>query len=51
MDNGQQYRRRDLEDSDGLFGRDLDIEELFGREYDFDGEDFFERDLEAAELD
>ena len=49
--------RRDLEDSEDLLERDLDVEELFGREYDhlderdiIDDEDLFVRDLEAEEF-
>ena len=54
QDPGRTYRRRDLDEVE-----DLEARELFGREYDllderdtlnFNGEDFFERDLEA-ELD
>ena len=31
MGNSQQYQRRDLEDSDDLLGRDLDVEDLEAR--------------------
>jgi hypothetical protein len=49
--------RRELEDNEDLFERDVDVEELFGREYYplderdiIDNEDFFVRDLDDEEL-
>ena len=54
--NSGQPNSRGLEDDEELLQRDLDAEELFGREYDlFDERDivddiYFERDLDAEEL-
>ena len=46
-----QPSRRDLEDSEDLLERDLDVEELFGREYvPLDERDIIDDDLEADEF-
>ena len=47
----QSYSRRELEDNEGPFERDLDVEELFGREYvPLDERDIIDDDLEADEF-